>query len=198
MSQMMHCPTLPGQERWFHILAGFTKDRQTKTAYKKLPLALAADLWASWITWASLPQPRYHPFKMLKIGFVMCQPHPLIDSYDPHGNPLRRNLASLSELKPCAPNRCHKRTILVYLLASWVSFLQVVQAKNGTASICRQQPVPMLHWQQHSKQRVFYCDVTHSVIDVRGASHMKSSKIFHGVILGSRMAVLEPRYPVPL
>ena len=38
-----------------------------------------------------------------------------------------------------------------------MSFLQVVQAKKGTCS--DMQPVPALHWQQHSKQRVFSCDV---------------------------------------
>ena len=57
--------------------------------------------------------------------------HFVIDLYDPPGIPLKPSLVSFSKLNPCPSNHCHKGTILVHLLAFWVSFLQVVPAKKG-------------------------------------------------------------------
>ena len=63
--------------------------------------------------------------------FHISRMHPLLDSYDPYGIPLKPNSVSFSNLNPCPSNRCQKLTILVHLLVFWVSFLQVVQARKG-------------------------------------------------------------------
>ena len=122
--------------------------------------------------------------------------HPLIDSYDPPDIPLKPRLVSFSNLNPCASNRCHKWTILVHLLVFWARFLQVVQAKKGicfgmqmapgarASSATARQTKGFLLWHY-----LFCCQ--HS----RRTSY-EIFRIFYGAILGSRTAVLEPRYPM--
>ena len=59
--------------------------------------------------------------------------------------------------------------------------------------------MPLLHWWRYSKQRVFCCDITHSKCKPRQCSRNASYdifKIFYEVLLDSRTAALEPRYPV--
>ena len=68
------------------------------------------------------------------------------------GIPLKPNLWSFSKLNPWPSNCCYKWTILVHLLAFWLSFLQVVRQRKVSALICRWQLVPMLYWGQHGKQ----------------------------------------------
>ena len=118
--------------------------------------------------------------------------HPLIHMIHP---------ASLS-----SQTWCHFITwTLVLLIAvtkeqdcilSWV-FWRLYRQRKVSVLMCRQQLVPVMPWWQHGKQWVFYCDITHSIVNIQGMPPMKSSKIFYGAILHSKMAVLEPRYPMP-
>ena len=48
----------------------------------------------------------------------------------------------------------------VHLLVSWVSFLQVVQAKKGTSFDMQMAAHAMLHCQQHSRQWDFNCGIS--------------------------------------
>ena len=88
---------------------------------------------------------------------------------------------------------------MVHLLASWVSFLQVVQAKKGICTDVQMaggdRAAVATAWQ--TKGFLLWCHLFHHQCLRRVAYVIwKIFKIFYGVILGSRMAVLEPRYPV--
>ena len=106
------------------------------------------------------PSATVPPIQNVEEQFAMCQPHPLLNLYDPPGIPLKPNLVSFLSWNLVLSNCCHKSTILLHVLAFWMSYLWVVQAKKGMYLICRQQPALVLHWWQRDKQRVFCSDVT--------------------------------------
>ena len=108
------------------------------------------------------------------------------------------NLVSLSKPKPCPCNHCHKWTILVHVLAFWVSFLQLMQGKKGNCFDMQMAvgACAALARAQQTKNFLLWCLSPKSHINIQGVSRIKSSKIFYGVSLGSRTAVLELRYPV--
>ena len=132
--------------------------------------------------------------------FDISQSVPLIDSYDPTWLPSQAKLG-VTNLNRYPSHCCHKRTILVHLLAFWVHLLEVVQAKKGTC-IDMQMAASThaaLTTAQHSTQNVFICDITHSQCTSRQHSECTSYELFknfYGAILGYRKGVQEPRYPV--
>ena len=160
---------------------------------------LARRLWLSPVAWASLPQPQYHLFKMSEDQLAVCHPRPLIDLYDPPGIPLKPNLVSFSNMNPCLSNQCHKWTILVHLLAFWVSFLQVVQAQK---IICfDMQTAASAYAALATAQQTNGFRLWDHPFRMQGMSMFKVHCVwnfqdFLWPAPGSRMAVLEPRYPV--
>ena len=114
--------------------------------------------------------------------------------------PLKPNLVSFPNLKPRPSNRCHNWTILVHLLAFWVSFLRVVQAKKGTcldmqtsASI-----LAALATTRQTKGLQSWRHAVHKGTSRRSQRHVTSTfnarlvwnhKNFYGRILGPRTAV---------
>ena len=111
-------------------------------------------------------------------------------------HPSQAILGVISNMNPYPSNHCHYWTVLVHLLAFWVSFLQVMQAKKG---ICfDMQMAASAHaalvtaWQ--AKGFLLWCHLFH-----RQHSRHALHDIFNpfcGAVLSSRMAVSEPRYPV--
>ena len=149
------------------------KGNQTKTKREGFRCRSKADFGClSFPSSATVP-----PVQTVQDWFVMWWPCPLIDSYD--------HLASIS-----SQTWCHflswtlvlltavTVTILVHLVAFWVSFCRLCRQRKVSALICGRQPMPVLHWWQCGKQKVFYCDVIHSKCKPRQRSRCTSYKIF--------------------
>ena len=88
--------------------------------------------------------------------------------------------------------------MLVHLVAVWISFLQVVQAKRSirfdVQAAASAHTALVTVWETNDCSIVMSPVSNASHVNVQGSPDVKSSSIVYGAPLCSRTAVLEPRY----